>query len=279
MRSTLILFAAAAIGSVLSLPAFTQSYAITNARIVTVSGQTIEKGTVVVRDGLIESVSADARTPADAQVFDGTGLTVYPGFVDALTNLGLQAPRPTATPGQGGGGPGQGAAAAAAAASANPSNSNYPAGFRPEEMTLDDVRAGDTQFETNRNAGFTTALTVGRSGIFPGQSALINLAGDSVSGMTVKNPVALHITFSTIPGQYPGSLLGTFSALRQMFNDARRHVELEKMYAANPRGMKRPAADKSLEALIPVLNREIPVVFTANRTNEIVRALDLAKEY
>lgn len=278
MKSRLLLVAAIAIGSVFSLPGFAQSYAITNARIVTVSGATIEKGTVVVRDGLIEAVGADARTPADAQVFDGNGLTIYPGFVDALTNLGLQAPRP-ATPGAPGGGPGQAAAAAAAAAAASPSNSNYPAGLRPEEVTLDDVRAGDAQFEANRNAGFTTALTVGRTGIFNGQSALINLAGSSVSGMTIKNPVALHISFNTIPGQYPGSLLGTFSALRQMFNDARRHQELEKMYAANPKGMKRPEADKSLEALIPALNRQIPVVFTANRANEIVRALDLAKEY
>lgn len=278
MRSRLFLIALIAIGAAFSLPGFGQSYAITNARIVTVSGATIERGTVVVRNGLIESVGANATAPADAQVFDGSGLTVYPGFVDALTNLGLQAPARPATPT----GPGQGggqAAAAAAAAAANPSNSNYPAGLRPEEMTLDDVRAGDSQFETNRNAGFTTALTVGRTGIFNGQSALINLAGTSVSGMTIKNPVALHITFATIPGQYPGSLLGTFSALRQMFNDARRQQEIEKLYAANPRGLKRPEADKSLDALIPVLNREIPVVFTANRTNEIVRALDLAREY
>lgn len=280
MKLRLLLYALAAIGSVFSLQGWTQSYAITNARIVTVSGATIERGTVVVRDGLIESVGADAKTPADAQVFDGSGLTVYPGFVDALTNLGLQAPRPAATPGAGGGGGfGQAAQAAAAAAAANPSNSNYPFGLRPEELTLEEVRAGDAQFEASRNAGFTTALTTGRSGIFTGQSALINLAGDSVSGMTVKSPVALHITFGTIPGQYPGSLLGTFSALRQMFNDARRHQEMLRLYAANPKGMKRPEADKSLEALIPALNRQVPVVFTANRTNEIVRALDLAKEY
>lgn len=279
MKVKLLLFAAAAIGSVFSLQVFAQSYAITNARIVTVSGATIERGTVVVRDGLIEAVGADVRSPADAQVFDGTGLTVYPGFVDAMTNLGIPAPRPAGTPGAGGGGFGQAAAAAAAAASANPSNSNFPFGLRPEEMTLDEVRAGDAQFEANRNAGFTTALTTGRSGIFNGQSALINLAGDNVSGMTVKNPVALHISFATIPGQYPGSLLGTFSALRQMFNDARRHQELQKLYAANPRGMRRPETEKSLEALIPALNGQVPVVFAANRTNEIVRALDLAKEY
>ncbi|NOT48396.1 MAG: amidohydrolase family protein, partial [Acidobacteria bacterium] len=279
MKSRLFLVAIAAIGSVFGQQASAQSYAITNARIVTVSGATIEKGTIVVRDGLIEAVGANAAAPADAQVFDGTGLTVYPGFVDALTNLGLQAPARPATPAGPGGGGGQAAAAAAAAAAASPSNSNYPAGFRPEEMTLDDVRAGDAQFEANRNAGFTTALTVGRTGIFNGHSALIDLAGSSVSGMTVKNPVALHITFATIPGTYPGSLLGTFSALRQMFNDARRQQEIQKMYAANPKGMKRPEADKSLEALIPALNREIPVVFTANRSIEIVRALDLAKEY
>ena len=276
MKLRLLVVAFAAIGSLFSLSGFSQSYSITNARIVTVSGATIEKGTVVIRDGLIESVGADVKAPADAQVFDGTGLTVYPGFVDALTSLGLAAPaRPTTPTGPGGGQ----AAAAAALAAAPSSNSNYPAGLRPEAVTLDDVRAGDAQFEANRNAGFTVALTTGRTGIFNGQSALISLSGDSVASMTVKSPVALHITFNTIPGTYPGSLLGTFSALRQMFNDARRHDQLLKMYAANPRGMKRPDADKSLEALIPALNRQMPVVFTANLENEIVRALDLAKEY
>ncbi len=277
MKLKLVLYAFAAIGLLFGTFASAQSYAITNARIVTVSGSTIDKGTVVVRDGLIQAVGADARVPSDAQVFDGTGLTVYPGFIDALTNLGLPAARATTPSGPGGGG--GGAAAAAATTQGPSSNSNYPAGFRPEETTMDEIRAGDAQFEANRAAGFTTALTVGRERIFNGQSALINLAGDSVSGMTVKSPVAVHVTFSTIPGTYPGSLLGTFSALRQMFNDARRHEQLLKMYAANPRGMKRPEADKSLEALIPALNRQMPVVLGANRENEIVRALDLAAEY
>lgn len=275
MKLKLVLYAFASAMLLLGVSVSAQSYAIANARIVTVSGPAIEKGTVVVRDGLIEAVGADVKAPADAQVFDGTGLTVYPGFIDALTNLGLQAPARPATPaGPGGGGPAAGQQPATAT-----SNSNYPAGLRPEDMASDDLRAGDATFESNRNAGFTTALTVGRNGVFNGHSALINLAGDSVSGMTVKAPVALHISFNTIPGTYPGSLLGTFSALRQMFNDARRLDEMQKMYAANPRGMKRPDADKSLEALIPVLNRQMTVVFTANRENEIVRALDLAKEY
>ncbi len=274
MKLKLFLFAFAWIASLFVISSFAQTYTITNARIVTVSGETIENGSIVIRDGLIEAVGAGVKAPADAQVFDGKGLTVYPGFIDTLTNLGLQAPpaRPA-----GGGGPGGGAAAAAA--TAGQSNSNYPAGLRPEEIAADDLKAGEAQFETNRNAGFTTVLTVGRTGIFNGQSAIINLAGETTSAMVIKSPFALHISFNTIGGGYPGSLLGTFSALRQMFLDAQRQQEIEKIYASNPRGIKRPPADRSLDTLIPFLNGQKPVVFNANREIEIIRALDLAKEF
>src|SRR5688572_16701754 len=130
MKLRLVLFAIAVAG-LSSTVAQAQSYAITNARIVTVSGPTIERGTVVVRGGLIAAVGADAKAPADAQVFDGTGLTVYPGFVDALTNVGMQAARPQSpTPAA--------AAAPAAQASPAPANSNYPAGLRPELLVVDD---------------------------------------------------------------------------------------------------------------------------------------------
>src|SRR4026207_1151702 len=92
-----------------------QSVAITSARIVAVSGATIEKGTVVIRDGLIQAVGADAKTPADAQVIDGSGLTVYPGFIASLSTpgpAGQTQQRPAGGPGGGGGG--QGAQQAAA---------------------------------------------------------------------------------------------------------------------------------------------------------------------
>jgi imidazolonepropionase-like amidohydrolase len=248
----------------------TDVYAITNARIVTVSGAAIEKGTVVVRDGLIEAVGADARVPSDARVLDGTGLTVYPGFFDALTNLGLQTAQPPRPPGGG---------QSTQTPQTPQSNSNYPTGLQPEVSAFEQLKGGDAQFETNRSAGFTTALTVSRDGVFNGQSAVINLAGDSVSELVIKSPFAEHFTFRTIPGAYPASLLGTFSAFRQMLLDAQRLQEVQKTYAANPRGMKRPEMDKSLEALFPVVNGSMPVVFNANTEREIVRALDLAKEF
>jgi len=71
------------------------TYAITNARIVTVAGPEIARGTVVVRDGLITAVGANVSAPADARIIDGTGLTVYPGLIDANTTLGMPQPSPS----------------------------------------------------------------------------------------------------------------------------------------------------------------------------------------
>src|SRR5919199_1532456 len=74
------------------------TYAITNARIVTVSGPVIERGTVVVRNGLIAAAGANVNAPPDARVIDGTGLTVYPGLIDSYTNLALPEPSPSPSP-------------------------------------------------------------------------------------------------------------------------------------------------------------------------------------
>jgi imidazolonepropionase-like amidohydrolase len=266
-----LIFAFFAIISLSTASVFAQSYAITNAKIVTVSGATIEKGTVVVRDGLIESVGENAKVPADAKIFDAAGLTVYPGFIDAYTNLGLASPQAAAPP------QGRGQAPPAAAPT---SNSNYPSGLQPETSAVDQLKPGESQFDSQRNAGITTVLTVPKEGIFNGQSAIINLAGDNVSAMILRQNFAQHVTYTTLrTGQFPVSLLGTFAALRQMFLDAQRLNDWKKQYAANPRGIKRPDADVSLEALIPVLNREMPIVFNANEEREIIRSIDFAKEF
>ena len=84
---------ASAIGVVCAVPLVAQkhvpaTYAITGARIVPVSGPVIEKGTIVIRDGVITAVGATVACPADARIIDGTGLTVYPGLIDAYGSLG-----------------------------------------------------------------------------------------------------------------------------------------------------------------------------------------------
>src|SRR4030095_417188 len=111
-------------------------------------------------------------------------------------------------------------------------------------------------------------------------SAVINLAGDSALQMIVRSPVALYVGLNPLGGgQYPGSLMGVLSSVRQMLLDARRYREAVDLYDRNPRGLKRPDPDKSLVALQPVLTGKMPVVMQADREREIDRALDLAREF
>ncbi|MBA3633744.1 MAG: amidohydrolase family protein [Acidobacteria bacterium] len=276
LRFSVAIFAFVILSLSVSAQSRTDVFAITNARIVPVAGPNIARGTVVIRSGLIEAVGENAKVPADARIIDGTGLVVYPGFFDAYTNLGIPAPTPTPQRIQGQ----PQTQTQPQTQNQPPSNSNYPDGLRAEESAAEKLKAGEAQFETNRNVGFTTALTVSKDGIFNGQSAVVNLAGDSVSAMIIRAPFAEHITFTTLRGgQYPTSLLGTFSALRQMFLDAQRLQTIQKMYEKDPRGLKRPEDDKSLQALFSILNGEMPVVFNANKEIEIIRALDLAREF
>ncbi len=252
------------------------TYAITNARIVTVSGPAIDRGTVVVRNGLIAAVGASVSTPPDARVIDGTGLTVYPGLIDSYTNLALPEPAPSPSPGGGGGG---GFFAAPPPRPVGGPNSTQLPGLQPEVMVEDVIRPGDTDIETSRNVGITTALTSPRSGIWMGQSALINLAGDTPQQMIVRSPVAMHVGFTPLRGAYPGSLMGVFATLRQMMLDAQRYRDSVKIYERNPRGVRRPEVDRSLAALVPVVDGQMPVVMLANSEREISRALDLAAEF
>lgn len=245
----------------------TGSVAITNATVVTASGPNMADTTIVIRNGLIEDIGKNIRVPADARVFDGKGLTVYPGFFDANTNLGI----PKETPRQGGQNRQSGEAE---------SNSTYPPELRAEETAAERLKAGEAQFKTHRDTGITTVLTVPEEGIFQGRSAIVNLAGETVPEMIVRPEFAQHVTFRTASGGvFPTSLMGTFAALRQMFLDARRLADVRKMYEDNPRGMRRPETDASLEALIPVVKGEMPVVFQANTEREMIRVLDLIREF
>ena len=254
------------------------TYAITNARIVTISGPVIEHGTVVVRNGLIAAAGENVNAPPDARVIDGTGLTVYPGLIDSYTSLALPEPSPAPSPGGGGGG--GGFLLLAQPRPASGPNSSQPPGLQPEVMVEDTIRAGGTELETSRNIGITTALTVPRNGIWMGQSALINLAGETPQQMIVRSPVAMHVGFTPLrTGGYPGSLLGVFSSLRQMMLDAQRYRDSMQIYERAPRGTRRPDTDRSLAALVPVIEGRLPVVMLANTEREITRALDLAEEF
>ncbi|HWO00548.1 MAG TPA: amidohydrolase family protein [Blastocatellia bacterium] len=251
-------------------------YAIKDAQIVTGAGRTIAKGTVVFRDGLITEVGENVKIPADARIIDGTGMTVYPGLIDCYTSLGLAAPaQPQATTGAGGR---QAAIAAAAAGQTPPPEARLG---DPSSSAADQVKPGTT-FEDARSVGVTAALSSPRQGIFAGQSALINLAGEEASKIVVRAPVALTVQFSAgggFGGGYPGSLMGTVAYIRQSFYDAIHYREEIDRYKRVKRGVNRPDYEKRLAALQPAINGELPVLFVANSDGDIRRALMIADEF
>ncbi len=255
------------------------AYAIKSATIVTVTGATIQKGTVVVRNGLIAAVGADVAVPADARVIDGTGLTVYPGLFDAHSSYGVrQTEAPAGAGGGRGGGPNADPAAILARLSAAPSSE----GLLPEVTVVDQLQVTTDTFDQQRAAGITTALTAPRTGIFQGQSALINLGDVAGEKLILKAPVSLNIGFGGgrgFGGGYPGSPMGVFAFLRQSLLDAQHYREEWARYNKNPRGMARPQVNKSSAALQPVINGEMPVVFSVSSVREIERAVGLAEEF
>jgi len=143
------------------------TYAITNARIVPVNGAVIEKGSVVIRDGVIVAVGANVTIPADAIVIDGTGLHVYPGLIDAYTNFGV--PRPQPAGGGGAGGAVQQAPGLAAQRVFEPDTSNDasnyltppPRGFSPQDVVARELEP-DLEKETMLGVGVTTVLSAPR---------------------------------------------------------------------------------------------------------------------
>jgi len=265
------------------------AYAIKGGTVVTVTGATIQKGTVIIRNGLIEAVGADIPVPGDARVIDATGMTVYPGLIDSYSNVGLGAATPNPGPGgRGGGAPVQQAPAIPALAVATTTSAQptpTPAGHSPELMASDQLKVTADTFDQQRGAGITTALVAPREGIYQGQSVLINLGGAEPEKLIIKNPVSLNVAFGSGRGfgggggGYPGSLMGVFAFLRQSMLDAQHYKAVWERYNQNKRGMQRPETDKSLAALQPALAGQMPVAFTANSEREIKRAIGLAEEF
>ena len=253
--------------------------AIRNAKIVTVAGPVIAKGTVVVRNGLIEAVGANVAVPADAVLVEGEGLTVYPGLIDALSTVGMPGAAPAAATGRGGRGAVQ--AVPTAAAAAPQPRANGPED-RPQTtswlLAADEILPTDRRIETVRGAGVTTAVVFPTRGIFAGQGAVIDLAAAEKAGaMVVESPVGQYINIGRgggFGGGFPSSLMGIMAYVHQVYLDADHYKLLKEAYAKNPRGMERPAYDRALEGVLDSRRILIP----ANRLVEIDRMIRFSGE-
>ena len=258
--------------------------AIQNARIVTVSGPVIARGTVVIRKGLIEAVGENVQIPADAVVIAGEGLTVYPGLIDALTNVGIPSlapPLPVVANGGRGG---------IAPITTTPTAAPVPRSMGPEDrprttswaLASDELLNNDRRMEIIRGAGVTTTATFPTRGIFGGQGALVNLvSGEKPGTMVLLSPIGQYAAMNLgTPGPggansgFPASLMGVIAYIRQIYLDLDHYNLVKAAYAKDPRGMQRPEYDRALEGLGASKRLLLP----ANRLVEVDRMLRLAAE-
>ena len=248
------------------------TYAIRNARIVTVSGPDIENGTVVIRDGKIEAVGANVSVPAGAQTIDGRGLSVYPGMIDAGTNMGLvEVP--------------QGANGTVDLSEVGELN--------PNAKAIIAVNPHSAHIGVTRVEGITNTLTAPTGGLISGQAALINLLGTSPKEMAVVSQAALVINYPRLGfggggfggfQQAPPNLQETLTAnerqvdqIRKMLRDAEAYGRAQDAYAKD-KSLPRPDRNVVLEPLVPYVRGELPVIFRADREAEIRGAIRFADE-
>ncbi len=247
-------------------------FAIRNAKIVTVSGADIENGTIVIRDGKIDAVGTSVTVPSGAQSIDGRGLSVYPGMIDAGTNMGLvEVPQ-----------------------GANGTVDTSEVGdLNPNAKAIVAINPHSAHIAVTRVDGVTNTLSAPAGGLISGQAALINLLGTSPREMAVVPYVALVINYPRIGGggggfggnqQPAANLTETLTAnerqleqVRKMLRDAEAYGRAQDAYAKDS-ALPRPNRDVVLESLVPYVRGSQPIILRADREAEIRGAIKFAEE-
>jgi N-acetylglucosamine-6-phosphate deacetylase len=235
-------------------------HALVNAKIVVSPDKTIEKGTLVVRDGVIVAVGENVESPADARVHDMQGKTLYPGLIDAFGELSSEAS----------------SAALKDGAGAGYWNANIVPQVRADLVYSSDAAAN----KKLRSQGITARLIAPSNGIIKGTSALVSTADGAGKQVILKDQVALHLKLTTSRGSrgYPNSPMGALTLVRQAFYDAGWYRQAWDTYAQHPE-LERPERSDALAVIARYVGREPLVVIDASDELYFLRADRVADEF
>ncbi|HEY0429700.1 MAG TPA: amidohydrolase family protein [Pyrinomonadaceae bacterium] len=235
------------------------TFAITNARIVTVSGATIENGTVVIQNGKIFAVGANVSIPSGAERIDGRGLSVFPGMIDAGTNMGLVEVS-LGIPGS--------------------VDDSEVGDMNANAKAIRAINPHSTHISVTRVNGITTVMSLPSGGVISGQSAVINLVGSTQEEMAVVPTFGLVVNFPRIStfagfGQQQIDFNEAVKRrdqrlddLKKLFKDAGNYARVKDAYAKD-KTLPSVPSDIKMEAMIPYARGEKPVIFTAERERDI----------
>ena len=245
---------------------------LSNARLIVRPGQVIERGHLLIRNGIIETVSPDLTPPPDAQVIDLAGMTITSGWIDAghflLVNaqkqVSIQRGRPLEV--------------SRSALAATPLDNRR--GLTPEYEVGSDWTGDDALVQQFRQQGFTAVHLLPNGRIASGQGSLFALNSQP--------PREANLSPTTLPtihlaplgqGGYPITRMGALAHLRQALLDAEQQASRQRLYDQNAPGISRPADDDVLKSLHTWLEKKPRCLFRADTIDEIHRSLDFAAEW
>lgn len=235
-------------------------HALVGARVITAPGQVLENATIVIRNGLITAVGANTPAPAGARVWDLKGQTIYPGFIDAHADLGMDA-----VPQGGDVGP-----------------THWNPQVRAWFSTTASLKDDSTRRVALRSLGFGTALAVPKQGIFRGKASVLNLGDVGVRDRVLRADLVQAVGFQRsfqLGGMYPNSAMGTVALMKQTLMDADWYIRARAAYEASGRSVLPPETSEALAALQDVVQGRQPVLFETGSEEEYLRAQTIAAEY
>lgn len=239
--------------------------AIINGKVVTVTGETYEKGTVLVENGKIQAVGADLAVPEGVEIIDAAGCWVMPGLIDCHTHIS-NFNEPNSIPGQYDG---------------NESTSPVTAQVRASDAVYPD----DYAIVPVREAGFTTVCILpGSANVIGGIGISVKLRGHTAREMIIPGSEQMKFAFGENPKRVyggkkviPSTRMGVGAVLREALYNAKNYSDA--LLAAESDPSKAPKPDFKLEALVPVVRGEMRCRMHAHRSDDILTAISIAEEY
>jgi len=247
-------------------------YVITHAKIFTLAGSPIEDGTLIIRNGKIAAIGVSAEIPAGAKVIDAKGLQVYPGLFDSVTQMGLSE----------------------ISAVNSTVDSSETGKINPDVVAATAVFPSSEHIPVTRAAGITEVLAVPASGGFDfsgsasvigGQASAIHLAGWTMEDMQIRRSAAMSVNWPKI--QTETFDFSTFSRKTKPYTEAKQEydkaveeitdwIQRARHYS---QAMEKGSSakfdrDLKLEALVPVVRGELPLLLFADRARDIRSAVE-----
>ncbi len=228
-------------------------------------GEDIENGQVLIDGGKIVAIGKNLEVPEGTEIYDATGCLVTPGFVEGHCHIGIDEE--------------------GIRWEGNDTN-EYSNPVTPELRAIDGINPRCEAFHLALKGGVTTAVTgPGSANVLGGTFCALKLAGNCVDDMIVRNPVAMKIAFGENPKncygndgkKRPVTRMAIAATLRDTLTKARRYAEEVEEAEKDP--SKRRPYDMQMEAMLPVIRKEIPLKAHAHRADDILTALRIAKEF